>query len=280
MGGAIDIWCNGMTPELLGKYTSYPEIKVAISWMHQEDQWRGRDLKEFISMLDEAGVERVFIPSIQMRSFQQKEMAVSVTPHEVADLVSKCPDRLSGLCGINPYKKMDGVYELEKAVKEYGFVGAHLHTYGFERAFNDRDYWPFYAKCVELDIPVVMQTGHSAEFMPSALARPILLDDVALYFPQLKIVAAHTGWPWTEELIALAWKHPNIYIGTSAYAPKYWDKSLVHFANSIGKGKVLFGTDYPLVLHKDAIEQIEGLGLKEDAKRLLLREAAKKVFRL
>ena len=78
----------------------------------------------------------------------------------------------------------------------------------------------------------------------------------------------------------MAWKHPNIYIGTSAYAPKYWDKSLVNFANSIGKGKVLFGTDYPLLLHKVAIEQIRSLGLKDDAERQLLRETAKKVFRL
>ena len=108
-------------------------------------------------------------------------------------MVAKRPDRFAGLYGINPYDRMHGVRELEKAVREYGFKGAWIHTYGFERAVNHRDFWPFYARCVELDVPVVMQIGHSAEFMPSELARPIYIDDIALYFPELRIVGAHTG---------------------------------------------------------------------------------------
>jgi hypothetical protein len=115
--------------------------------------------------------------------------------------------------------------------------------------------------------------------MPSACGRPILLDDVALYFPELRLVAAHTGWPWVEELIALAWKHPNVYIAVSGHAPKYWDKSLVHFLNSRGIGKVMWGTDYPLILHEESLTQIEQLGLKPEAKRALLRETAVKVFK-
>jgi predicted TIM-barrel fold metal-dependent hydrolase len=133
---------------------------------------------------------------------------------------------------------------------------------------------------VELDVPVVMQVGHSAEFMPSELARPMYIDDIALYFPELRIVGAHTGWPWLEEMIAMAWKHPNVYLGTSAHAPKYWDKSMIAFLNTRGKGKVLWATDWPVLLHKESLEQVEELNLREDAKVQLLREAAIRVFKL
>jgi predicted TIM-barrel fold metal-dependent hydrolase len=175
---------------------------------------------------------------------------------------------------------MDGVRALEEAVRRQGFVGAHLHPYGFGLGLNDAAYYPFYAKCVELDVPLVVQVGHSAESMPSAAGRPLLLDDVALYFPELRIVAAHTGWPWVEELIALAWKHRNLFIGTSAHAPKYWDPALVRFLGSRGMGKVLFGTDYPVLRHGEALAQIEPLRLRDEARAWLLRETARKVFKL
>jgi predicted TIM-barrel fold metal-dependent hydrolase len=101
-----------------------------------------------------------------------------------------------------------------------------------------------------------------------------------LYFPELRVVAAHTGWPWVEELISLSLLYPNVYIGTTAHAPKYWDPALVQYVNTRGIGKVLWGTDWPIVEHKPSREQVEALGLKEEAKVQLLREVAIKVFKL
>lgn len=280
MAKAIDYWCNPFTPEHMSKMKSHPEQAAVIEWWHMEERWKGNPVDEFVSILDEAGVEKVVVPAAQIRSIQSQNMFWDFSVEEIAEVVAKRPDRIAGLYGINPFKRMGGVRELESAVKEHGFVGAHLHPYGFERPINHRDYYPYYAKCVELDVPVVMQVGHSAEKLPSEMGRPILIDDVALYFPELRIVASHTGWPWVEELIAMAWKHPNVYIGCGAHAPKYWDKSLVAFMNSRGKGKVLWGTDFPIVNHKDSVSQVEELGLKEDAKVQLLREVAVKVFKL
>jgi predicted TIM-barrel fold metal-dependent hydrolase len=159
-------------------------------------------------------------------------------------------------------------------------VGAHLHSYGFGIPVNHRRLYPFYAKCAELGVPVVMQVGHSAERMPSEMGRPIHIDDIALDFPELTIVGAHTGWPWVEELVALAWKHRNVYIGTSAHHPKYWDPSLVQFANSRGKGKVLFGSDYPVMDYADALAAIAKLPLRDDARELVTGGAARAVFSL
>jgi len=277
----IDFWCNPFTPGAMKQFTQDEEVGHVIKWWKMEKRWGGKSVDEFIDMMDDSGVDIVMLPSLKMRSYQRKVMIVDNSVEEIADIVNQKPDRFKGLYGINPFKKMDGVSELEKAITNHGFVGAHLHAYGFERPINDRDYWPFYAKCVELDVPVVMQVGHSAESMPSSLARPILLDDIALYFPELRIVGGHTGWPWVEEMIAMAWKHPNVYIGTSMHLPKYWDTSLMSFLNSSrGIGKVLFGTDYPGLLHSEALKQVKELNLREKAEEYLLRKAAIEVFKL
>lgn len=275
---AIDYWFNPFTEQETNY--SHPELKDVIEWWHLEQVFRPYTVDEIIKMMDEAEVEKILIPSFKQRSYQRKDMISDASWEAIAKVVATHPDRFAGLYGINPYMKMEGVRELEKAVKEFGFKGAHLHAYGFERAINDRDYWPFYAKCVELDVPIVMQVGHSAEIMPSALGRPLLLDDIAIYFPDLKIVGAHTGWPWVEELVAMAWKHPNVYIGTSAHMPRYWDPALIDFMKTRGRGKVLFGTDFPVLQPKQCVNQIKKMELGEKIESSLLRDVAKKIFKL
>jgi len=281
MTGVIDYWCNLFTPEGIRTcFAEQEELREIFLWWRMEDHLRGYSPKEFLGLLDEAGVETVLIPAAKMRSWKTQRLLWDIPIRDVAELCETAPDRIGGLYGINPGSRMEGVRELEEAVRRCGFLGAHVHPYGFGLPVNDAAYYPFYAKCVELDIPVVIQVGHSAELMPSALGRPILLDDVALYFPELRIVAAHTGWPWVEELIALAWKHRNLYVGTSAHAPKYWDPALTRFADSRGIGKVLFGTDYPVLRHQEALAQVDALNLKDEARSWLLRETARKVFKL
>lgn len=280
MPGAIDTLCNPFTPSLAKRFwTSSEELRQVAEWWHMGDRVRGYEVNEFMDVLDEAGVDKVLVPSEQVYSSQNKCPAHDFSVAEIAEITAKRPDRVKGLYGINPFRKMAGVRELERAVKEFGFVGAHLHAFGYERAINHRDFWPYYAKCDELGIPVLIQVGHSAEPMPSELGRPIYLDDITLYFPSLKVVGIHTGWPWCEELISMAWKFPNVYIGTSAHRPRYWDRSLVAFMNSRGMGKVMFGTDFPVVLHKDALDDIDKLGLKDEAKQQLLWGAATKIFK-
>lgn len=278
--GVIDIWHQPFTKELLKKaYIDDPEQNAVVKWWGLEDRIQGWTPAEFVAKMDRLGIKKVCIPAGKIKSFVRQVMQWDFQPEEIYDIIKDYPDRLYGLYGINPHMGMDGVRELEKSVKEYGFVGAHLHTYGFNLPINDKAYYPFYAKCEELGIPVVMQVGHSAESMPSAMGRPILIDDIALYFKNLKIVGAHTGWPWVEELIAMAWKHKNVYIATTAHAPKYWDKSLVQFLNSRrGMGKVMYGTDFPVLTWEMTLAQIDELGLKDEAKAELLSGCAKKVF--
>ena len=116
-------------------------------------------------------------------------------------------------------------------------VGLHLHTHSFDRALDHRDLYPFYALAAERDLPIVVQAGASGGRMPSECGHPIGIDRPALYFGETPFVLSHTGWPWTDEAIAMAGKHKNVFLGTAGYPPHHWPEVLVNF---------LFGPDDPL----------------------------------
>lgn len=201
----------------------------------------------------------------------------------MAQAVQKHPDRFSGLAGLDPTEGMAGVRALERAVKDDGFVGAHFYPHWFESA-PDHARYPFYAKCVELDIPVQLQVGQSLVYDLNrplkSVGRPITLDTVAWDFPELKLVGIHVGIPWTDEMIAMSWKHRNLYIGCDAHSPRYWPQSFIHYINSYGQDKVIFGTDYPVLDFERTRREIEALGLKEGVLQKLLRDNARQLYRL
>jgi len=278
----IDFHCNLFTPEAIERHWyGQPEMLRLIKWWRMEERVKGVPVDAFVTMMDAAGLDKALIPAIRMMSYQKKTMVWDITEEEVDAAVKQRPDRLVGLAGFNPLQKMDGVRRVERAIKELGFKGVYIHTYGFGIPLNDRLYYPLYAKCVELNVPVSMQVGHSAEHMPNELGRPIHLDIVALDFPELKLIGAHTGWPWTEEMMSLAWKHENVYLGIDAHHPKYLEPNLVHFMKTRGQNKVLYGTNYPAVMHADSIACIRNeLGLTEKVAEKILHGNAARVYGL
>ncbi len=116
--------------------------------------------------------------------------------------------------------------------------------------------------------------------MPSEVGRPIYLDQVALDFPELSIVGGHIGYPWTEEAIAVATKHDNVYIDTSAYTARRYPKVLVEYLKSNGRSKVLFGTNYPMIRPAKALADFDSLELDEQTQKLFLSGNAQRVFKL
>lgn len=146
---------------------------------------------------------------------------------------------------------------------------------------NDRRYYPLYVSCVELDVPFCTQVGHTGPLRTSETGRPIpYLDDVALDFPELVIVGGHIGYPWTEEMIALARKYPNVYIDTSAYTTRRYPDELVEYLRGRGRKKVLFGTNFPMITAERALADFASLDLDEEATSLFLGVNAKRVFKL
>jgi predicted TIM-barrel fold metal-dependent hydrolase len=243
----------------------------------------GLDLPEMLALMDRAGIERSLL--VATKTGQMGLPGSWHLPYEiVARAVQQYPNRFSALAGLDPTEGMAGVRAFERAVREDGFVGAHFYPHWFELAPDHARWYPFYAKCVELDVPVQLQVGQSLVYDPArrlrSVGRPISLDNVACDFPELKLVGIHVGIPWTDEMIAMAWKHPNVYIGCDAHSPRYWPASFVQYINSYGQNKVLFGTDYPVLDFERTREEIEALGLKPEVLVKLLRENARALYKL
>jgi hypothetical protein len=116
--------------------------------------------------------------------------------------------------------------------------------------------------------------------MSSEVGRPIYLDRIALDFPELVIVGGHIGYPWTDEAIAVATKHVNVYIDTSAYSVKRYPPQLVEYMNNHGREKVMFGTNYPMITPAQALRGLDTLHLSPETRELFLGENARRVFRL
>jgi len=243
----------------------------------------GLSVEQHIDMMDEAGIDHAFLIAPKMGRVGLPT-SWRLDPHKVVDAVQKYPDRFSGLLGLDPTEGVRGTRELELLVKDYGFIGAHVYPHWFELAPDDRRYYPFYAKAIELDVPVQIQVGHCLRYsdenpLPS-VGRPITLDTIACDLPEVKLVGIHVGWPWTEEMIAVAYKHPNVYIGTDAYAPKHLDEKLIHFINTFGSDKVLFGTDFPVITQQRAIDEFEEMELRAGSLDKLLGGNAARLYKL
>ena len=204
-----------------------------------------------------------------------------ISHEEVALFAKAYPGRILGVASANLYKPMAAVRELRRAVKELGFRALRVVPWLWSLPPNDRRYYPLYAECIELGIPFCTQVGHTGPLRPSETGRPIpYLDEVALDFPELVIIAGHIGYPWTQEMIAVATKYENVYIDTSAYTVKRYPPELVQYMKGHGKTKVMFGTNYPMITAARALDGLDGLGLDADAKALFLGGNAARVFGL
>ena len=278
---AIDAVVNPMTPEMQPSRPEWAESFYVGKIGRGLDLLNGVTLHDMLSMMDQAGIERAFL--IACKVGQLGLQGSWHLPYEtVAEMVESYPSRFHALAGIDPTEGMAGVRALEQAVREFGFIGAHLYPHWFELAPDHAKYYPFYAKCVELDVPIQMQVGQSLVYDPKrplrSVGRPITLDTVACDFPELKLIGIHVGIPWTDEMIAMAWKHKNVFIGSDAHSPKYWPPSFVHYLNSYGQDKVIFGTDWPVLDFERTRNEIDALELREGPRRKLLRDNVLNIY--
>jgi predicted TIM-barrel fold metal-dependent hydrolase len=203
----------------------------------------------------------------------------------VYEIVQSYPDRfVAGYLCLNPLIDDDMAAVVEKEVKERGFKGVNIQPWAYRVHCNDKRFYPAYEKCLQLGIPVTIHC--SINFTVNRTidyGRPVYLDEVACDFPDLTLVANHGGWPWVTELVAVAWKHPNVYIEIGAVAPKYigtpgtgWEPLMV-YGNSLLQDRILFATDNMLP-HKRCVEELQALPLKDNVKEKWLGGNAKKLL--
>lgn len=231
---------------------------------------------QVIAAMDEAGVETVLATDLLAWSYERQARFAKDMTEVIADLTKKYPGRIYGLADYDPFNIRESLRKLEADIKERNYKGVYIHIYGYDIPLDHRKMYPLYARCEELGVPVQMQTGHVLEAMPSEHGRPISLDRIACDFPGLTIIGTHTGWPWVEELIAIAIKWPNVYISISAWLPRYISPALINFMKSrLGQRKVLFGSNG--LSWKKYLEQMDGLDFSEEVKRQILYENPKRV---
>lgn len=231
-------------------------------------------VEEAVSQLDSAGYSVAVLACLKMWSYHYHHRLIMDMDEEVvARALAEAPDRFVGAAGYNPFRIAESIARIDTAVREWGFGYVYFHPITFGVAPNDRRCYPLYSKCVELGIPVGFQVGHSAEVLPSEVGRPMLVDQVAIDFPGLKINMSHTGWPWTGEFCSMLWRHPNVYGDISAYFASTLDPELVEFMDSgRGRHKIMFGTNgFDLARCK---QDFEGLPVSNKTKQRVLHDNA------
>jgi predicted TIM-barrel fold metal-dependent hydrolase len=281
MPGYIDIVCNLYDQEAVRRKQTGIDNAFKKQVRMQRDLWGGISTSDYLRKMDRAGIERSLL--VAVRAGDMNVRGSFEVPYErVYRVCRQHPDRFSGLAGVDPCRGMQGLRDLTHAVESYGFVGAHLYPHWFGLAPDHARYYPYYSKCAELDIPIMMQIGHNLVYsrerrLPS-VGRPITLDQVAIDFPELTLIGIHIGVPWTDEAISMAWKHQNVYLAGDAYAPKHWPAAFVHYANTYGREKVMFGTDWPVVDPERAVAEIIALNFRPESAQCLMRTNALRVF--
>jgi len=278
--GTVDYWCNAFTPDrqpLWDAAIREQDLSVKVR-TRSDDSFA--DAPAFLARMDELGVDQVLLPSAEVPPGADRFAYERYTtaPAEVAKLGAAHPGRFAGLFTLDPSRGLAGLRRAAEALADPAFHGLHLHTHSWDRAFDHRDLYPFYALAADHDVPVVMQAGASGGLLPSECGRPTGIDRPAIYFGAVRFVLSHTGWPWTSDAIAMAQKHPNVYVGTAAWPPHRWPPELLHFISGAGLGKCLFGTSFPVVGHRQALARLDELGLEPDARDALLGETARNLF--
>jgi len=265
------------TPEL----SHYRELYQRSSVLENFNFARGWDA--LLEEMDEAGVRKAILVAEDF----QETLGKKVPNELIAAGVQKYPDRFLGLASVDPHKGKKAVMELVHAVKDLGMVGLTLWPCFQQIYSNDKKYYRLYEKCSELGIFVVIHTSVNFSSVSKLdLGRPIYLDEVAIDFPDLPIVASHAGWPWVLEMIAVAWRHPNVYLEISAMRPKYMTREhsgwgpLLNYGDTILQDRVLFATSWPLLPMKRTIEEVRAFPLKEPVKEKWLYGNAARLLKI
>jgi predicted TIM-barrel fold metal-dependent hydrolase len=266
----VDVWMQHPTTRFLG-HDMYASLR---RWTGQEVPDDELPLAHTTAQLDEAGIDIGLLSA-----WHSPREGALISNDEVAAWVDENPGRYRGIAAVDLGRPVAAVRELRRCVQDLGFVGLRVVPWLWELPPTHARYYPLYTACVDLGIPFCTQVGHTGPLRPSETGRPIpYIDQVALDFPELTIVCGHIGYPWTTEMIAVADKHPNVVIDTSAYTTGRYPTELVDYLRGRGRRKVLFGTNYPMITPAKALADLAALQLDDETTTAFLDTNARRVF--
>ena len=210
------------------------------------------------------------------------------TNEQIAQFAADNADIAIAFCSINPHRGKDGVDEAKRLVASRAVRGLKLHPPMQEFFPSDRLAYPLYEVFAEARLPVLFHTGHSGigtgmrggGGIRLKYGNPMLIDDVAVDFPDMPIIMAHPSFPWQDEAISICMHKPQVYIDLSGWSPKYFSPTLVQYANTVLKHKVLFGSDYPWITPDKWMADFQTIGIRYEVRPLIMKENAAKLFGL
>ena len=244
------------------------------------------------------------LPSVQETAqyYRERKIAAVIFPvdaeretgfrryhnEEVAQIAAENDDILIPFASIDPHKGKMGVREARRLVRDFGVRGFKFHPtmQGFYP--NDRMAYDMYQAIQDEGAIALFHTGQTGVGsgmrggmgMRLKYSNPMYLDDVAVDFPDLKIILAHPSFPWQEEALSVATHKPNVYIDLSGWSPKYFPKILVQYANTMLRKKMLFGSDWPAITPDRWLADFEKSDFRDEVRPLILKENAKRLLNL
>ncbi|MCP4806285.1 MAG: amidohydrolase family protein [Proteobacteria bacterium] len=263
-------WYDFMQPLFLDEASrNYDKMPVEYMFRNVPDSFEGDDpIAATVALMDRFNVERAML---------------GVTTELNQEAIRRFPDRFFGSYSVDPNRGMDAVRDIVRFHDELGIKAVTGFPSGLcpQVPINDKRWYPIYAKCVELDLPICMCVGVPGPRLPMAPQKVELIDEVCWFFPDLKFVMRHGGEPWEALAVKLMIKYPNLFYMTSAFAPKYYPKAIVDYANSRGKKKVMYAGYFPMGLSLERIfQELPAVPFKDEVWPLFLRDNAVRVFEL
>jgi hypothetical protein len=211
----------------------------------------------------------------------------AVPNEEVAAAAAENSDVLIPFASVDPHRP-NAADEVTRLARDHGVRGFKFHPNLQAFSPNDREFYPIYEAIQAAAVPALFHTGHSGigTGLPGGggirlkYSNPMLVDDVAVDFPRLKIVLAHPSFPWQDEAISIALHKQQVYIDLSGWSPKYFPPQLVRYANTQLRDRVLFGSDYPLITPDRWLADFEQADFKDEVRPLILKENAIRLLEL
>jgi predicted TIM-barrel fold metal-dependent hydrolase len=249
-------------------------------WMIRvkEDYFKGGDsfrkspeLHELLEDMDANGVTKAILMTRVGSSDGRAQRFAAASPERFALAAG----------GFNLLRPMKALRALESYVRDnpvaYAVVGPSFWGDGMYPP-SDAVYYPLYAKCCELDLPLCINTGIPGPPIPAEPQNPIHLDRVCIRFPELRLCMIHGADPWWDVAIRLMLKYKNLHLMTSAWSPKRLPESLLHYMRTRGTDRIMFASDYPVLSLKRCIGEAEALDLSDDVRDAWLQRNAESFF--
>lgn len=248
-------------------------------------EWVGKSEEQVLTDFEAADVEVVLVAF----DIESVVGAPPCTNDYVASLRDARPERILQAWGaVDPWKGEQAVAEAERAIKELDLLGFHFHPIMGRYSVDDHAHYPLWEAITALGVPVMIDVGTTGmgAGLPGGLgsriadAHPMAVDRLAADFPDLTIVAAHPGWPWVDEMTAVALHKGNVFWELSGWAPKYFPEQLKKDVRGRLKDKIMFGSDYPSLPYERIFREWQELGYADEVYEQVFGGNAQRVLGL